>query len=460
MEHIFLSRLQFAFTAMFHILWPVLTIGLSIFLVVVESLWLKTKNDAYYRQARFWSRLFILNFAVGVVSGIPMEFQFGTNWGGFSKAGGDIFGHLLGFEATMAFMLEAAFLGIMIWGWNKVSPAMHLFATTMVAFGTSLSAFWIMSANAWMQTPAGGLFKEGEYLVTDNLAVIFNPDMPWAVSHMWFACLEVSVFVIGGISAWHLSRNRHVDFFIRSFKMVVIGAIVITSFQIYLGDGSGREVAKTQPTKLGAVEAHWETNGPGEGAAWNLVAWPDKAGQKNKWAVSIPYGLSMLTTHSFTGEVKGLRDFPVKDQPPVWLPFYAFRVMMGLGFLFFFLMLWTVWVWRKGGLRPENVFRRKKLLLAWMAALPLSYVAMESGWITREVGRQPWIIYGVLRTQEAGSPLPAYPVAGSLLILAAVYGGLFLLFLLFAGSIISRGPEGEAGVMEPKPGDPVQSRRT
>jgi len=204
MEHIILSRIQFAFTAMFHILWPVLTIGLSLFLVLVEALWLRTKKEIYYRQARFWGRLFILNFAMGVVSGIPMEFQFGTNWAHFSQAGGDIFGHLLGFEATMAFMLEAAFLGIMVWGWKKVSPVMHFFATTMVAFGTSLSAFWIMSANAWMQTPAGGVFKNGRYVVTDNLAVIFNPDMPWAVSHMWFACLEISIFVIGGISAWYL----------------------------------------------------------------------------------------------------------------------------------------------------------------------------------------------------------------------------------------------------------------
>ncbi len=444
MDPVLLSRIQFALTAMFHILWPVLTIGLSLFLVLVEALWLRTKKEIYYRHARFWGRLFIINFAVGVVSGIPMEFQFGTNWGHFSRAGGDIFGHLLGFEATMAFMLEAAFLGIMVWGWKKVSPAMHLLATTMVAFGTSLSAFWIMSANAWMQTPAGGVFQNGAYLVTDNLAVIFNPDMPWAVSHMWFACLEISLFVIGGISALYLLRNRQVEFFLKSFKIAVVAAVIVTSLQIYLGDGSGREVAKTQPTKLGALEAHWETNPPGKGASWNVLAWPDKSRQENAWEISVPYALSLLTTHSLTGEVKGLRDFPVEDQPPVWLPFYAFRIMMGLGFLFFFLMLWTVWVWRKGGLQPNRVFQQRKLLWAWMAALPLSYIAMESGWVTREVGRQPWIIYGVLRTQEAGSPLPAYPVAGSLLILAGIYAGLFCFFLLFAGYVVYKGPEEKA----------------
>ena len=450
MEHVLFSRLQFALTAMFHILWPVLTIGLSLYLVIVEALWLKTKQEIYYRQARFWGRLFILNFAVGVVSGIPMEFQFGTNWSRFSLAGGDIFGHLLGFEATMAFMLEAAFLGVMIWGWKKVSPPMHLFATAMVAFGTSLSAFWIMSANAWMQTPAGGAFEEGRYRVTDHLAVVFNPDMPWAVSHMWFACLEITIFVIGGISAWHLLKKRHVDFFLKSFKMVVIGAVIVTPLQVYLGDGSGREVAETQPTKLGAMEAHWETNKPGKGAAWNLLAWPDESRRENTWAISIPYGLSLITTHSLTGEVKGLKDFPPEDQPPIWLPFYTFRIMMGLGFLFFFLMLWTVWVWRKGGLRQENVFHHGKLLVAWMAALPLSYVAMESGWITREVGRQPWIIYGVLRTHEAGSPLPAYPVGASLLILGGIYAVLFMLFLLFAGYVIRKGPQAPVEAESPE----------
>ncbi|MEJ2725996.1 MAG: cytochrome ubiquinol oxidase subunit I [Deltaproteobacteria bacterium] len=441
LDHAIISRFQFALTAMFHILWPVLTIGLSLYIVLMEGLWLRTKKECYYRQARFWSRLFILNFAVGVVSGIPMEFQFGTNWAVFSKAGGDIFGHLLGFEATIAFMLEAAFLGIMIWGWKRVSPRMHFFATAMVAFGSSLSAFWIMSANSWMQTPAGGVFQNGQYVMTSSLRSIFNPDMPWGVSHMWIACLEITTFVVGGISAWHLLRNRHVDFFLKSFKTVVIGAVVITPLQIYLGDGSGLEVAKNQPTKLAAMEAHWRTNPPGTPASWNLVAWPDKAKQENLWAIKIPYFLSILETRSLTGQVKGLRDFPVKDQPPIWLPFYAFRIMVGLGFLFFFLVLWTLWNWRKGRLRTDRISQQKKLLYAWLAALPLSYLAMESGWVTREVGRQPWVIYGVLRTQDAVSPLPAYPVVGSLIILGLIYSGLLVFFLLFAWFVIYKGPE-------------------
>ena len=440
-QAIFFSRLQFAFTAMFHILWPVLTVGLSLYLVLLEALYLKTGNKLYYDQARFWSRLFILNFAVGVVTGLPLEFQFGTNWSLFSWAGGDVFGHILGFEATMAFMLEAAFLGIMIWGWKKVSPGWHLFSTAMVAIGSSLSAFWILVANSWMHTPTGGTFREGRFLLKSSWEAIFNPDMPWGVSHMWVACLEITVFVIGGISAWYLYRNRHIDFFLRSFKAAVIGAIIITPLQIYLGDGSGLAAGRHQPTKLAAMEAHWQTNRPGTAAAWNLLAWPDKTREENRWAIQIPYLLSLLDTHSLTGQVRGLRDFPKSDRPPIWLPFYSFRIMVALGFGFFLLMLYTLFVWYRGGLQPGILSGHKILWRAWMAALPLSYVAMEAGWVTREVGRQPWIIYGVLRTGEAASPLPAWPIGGSMFLFALIYLLLFLTVIFFAARIIRRGPD-------------------
>jgi cytochrome d ubiquinol oxidase subunit I len=443
-SHIMLSRIQFAFTAMFHILWPVLTIGLSLYILIMEIMWLRRKDEFYYRQTRFWTRLFILNFAVGVVTGIPMEFQFGTNWGGFSTAGGDIFGHFMGFEASMAFMLEAAFLGIMIWGWKRVPPLMHLFATAMVTLGSSLSAFWIMTANAWMQTPSGGIFEDGRFIAQSNVDAILNANMPWAASHMWFACLEVTLFVVGGISARQILKGRHVAFFLRSFKTAVLAAIIITPLQIYLGDGSGRQIAEIQPAKLAAMEAHWQTNAPGEGASWNILAWPDRKEQNNKWSISVPYGLSLLTTLSPDGRVRGLKEFPKEDQPPVWLPFYSFRVMFGLGSLFFILTLWTLVAWRKGLLRPESASRQKMLMMSWVAALPLSYVAMEAGWITREVGRQPWIIYGVLRTGDAASPLPAYSVGGSLAVFTLLYSILFFLFLFFARNIIRKGPDGEA----------------
>jgi len=441
-DHFFLSRMQFGLTAMFHILWPVLTIGLSIFLLILEVLWLRTGEQRYYDHFRFWMRLFLLNFAIGVVTGIPMEFQFGTNWSRFSLTGGDIFGHLLGFEASMAFMLEAAFLGIMAFGWNRVSPGMHFLATSMVALGGSLSAFWIMVANSWMQTPTGGKFVDGRFILSDSLAAILNPDAYWAVSHMWMACLEISLFVIGGISAWYLLKDRHVKFFLMSFKMMLVAAVIVTPLQIYLGDGSGKSVFKVQPEKLAAIEAHWETNPPGTGAAWKIMALPDKTAQKNRWALEIPYALSLITTHSPTGTVKGLREFAVADQPPVLIPFLAFRIMLAIGGGLLVLMFWSVYAWRRGNLIPEKISRQKWLLRSWMAALPLSYVAMEAGWITREVGRQPWVIYGVLRTGDGVSPIPAATVGLSLLAFCFIYLLLFLLFLVFARYLILQGPAG------------------
>ncbi len=440
-DYINLSRLQFGLTAMFHILWPVLTIGLSIFLVIMEALWLKTGDEVYYRHCRFWSKLFLLNFTVGVVSGIPMEFQFGTNWGLFSIAGGDFFGHMLGFEAAMAFMLEATFFGIMMLGWKRVSPRMHFFSTLMVAVGGSLSAFWIMVANSWMHTPTGGYFKEGKFVITSSFHAVFNPDMPWGVSHMWVAAVEISLFVLGGISAWYILKGREVSFFSRTFKLAAVCAVLITPLQVYLGDGSGKSVYRHQPAKLAAIEAHWQTNPPGEGAPWKMLAWPDPQKQQNDWEITIPNALSIIATDSLTGQVKGLREFPVRDQPPVLIPFYAFRVMLLAGFLLLFLMLWTMWAWYRGQLAPDRITARRHLLGAWIAAIPLSYVAMEAGWITREIGRQPWILYGLLRTDESASMIPAHTVGTSLAVFSFVYPLLFALFLFFGARILAKGPE-------------------
>jgi cytochrome bd ubiquinol oxidase subunit I len=264
-DHVMLSRLQFAFTTMFHITWPLLSIGLSIFLVVTESLWLLTKDPAYYHHTRFWSKLFILNFVVGVASGLPLEFQFGTNWSRFSTATHGFFGNILGFEGTMAFMLEAAFLGIMIFGWRQVSPRVHLFATCMVALGASLSAFWILVANSWMQTPAGGTWVGGRYVMEHYWQGIFSPDLPWGFGHMWVACLETTLFVVGGISAWYILTNRHIDFFLKSFKIAFLAAILIAPLQYWLGDGSGRRSwpslwITTFPALLAVLTLLWLLN--------------------------------------------------------------------------------------------------------------------------------------------------------------------------------------------------------
>lgn len=441
LDTVTLSRMQFALTAMFHLIWPVSTIGLSIFLVFLEFRWLRTGQEEYYRHAKYWGRLFFLNVAIGVATGIPLEFQFGTNWSVFARAGGDFFGHILGYEAAMAFMLEASFMGIMMFGWKRVSPTVHLLATSMVAFGASLSAFWIMVANSWMQTPRGGFFDKGKFVVTSHLQAIFNPDMLWSVPHMWVAALEISVFVVGGLSAWYLYHNRHMGFFLSSFKWAAIAAILITPLQIGLGDGSGRSAYLYDPPKLAAMEAHWYTNPPGQGAPFSVLAWPDPEKQENLWSIEIPTLLSLLTTHTTTGQIKGLREFPRKDQPPVAITYYAFRIMVVIGTALFILMLWTLGVWRRGGLHIGSVSSQKWLLRAWMAALPLSFLAMETGWVTREVGRQPWIIHGLLRTGESASLVPAGAVAASLLAFSLVYALLALLFFFFARRIIARGPD-------------------
>jgi cytochrome d ubiquinol oxidase subunit I len=448
--HIVLSRLQFALTTMFHITWAATSVGLSALLVVMEGLWLKTGDDAYYHHTRFWGRLFLLNFAVGVVSGVPLEFQFGANWAPFAAATGGFFGNILGFETVMAFMLEAGFLGVMLFGWNRVRPKVHFFATCMVALGASLSAFWIMVANSWMQTPAGGHWEAGRYVSTSFWGSLFNPDMPWGVSHMWVACLESTLFMVGGISAWYILKKRHVTFFTKSLQVAVMAAMIMAPLHVWLGDGSGRSVAHTQPTKLAAMEAHWRTNPPGHGAPWKLLAWPDPAKQDNAWTfLTIPNGLSLLITRTFTGQVKGLRDFPPQDQPPIILPFYTFRIMIGVGFGLLGLMLWTLWGWRRGWLRPENIGRQKWLLSAWVAAIPAGLVAIEVGWVTREVGRQPWVIYGLLRTSQGASPLPPAAVGTSLFVYGVIYLLLFTALLVFAGRILKRGPELTRPVPQP-----------
>ena len=437
-----LSRAQFALTALFHILWPVLTIGLSFFLVIMELMWFKTQDVAYYHHARFWSKLFVLNFTVGVVSGLPMEFEFGTNWAEFSRFAGSFFGAMLGFEGAMAFMLEAGFLGIMLFGWQRVPRFIHFLSTLMVASGASLSALWIVMANSWMQTPAGGTVINHHFVVTDFLGAMLNPDMIWGVSHMWIASIEIGCFVVGGLSAWYILKNRSAEFFVKSFKIALLIAIVVTPLQIYLGDGSGRSVFQTQPSKNAAIEGHWRTNSSGQGAPWALVAWPDAAKSDNDWSVVIPDVLSLLDTHTTDGKVTGLRDIPPEDRPPALpLLFYAFRLMVAVGFYLFGLMLASWWhVYRKGW-QPQNWQSSPWLLKAWIIALPLAYLAMEMGWVVREVGRQPWIIYGVLRTSQGASLLPASSLTFSITGFTLLYLALAIGFFIFAGHWLRKGPD-------------------
>jgi cytochrome d ubiquinol oxidase subunit I len=438
-----LSRMQFALTAIFHMLWPILTTGMAIYLVIVEGLWLRTKNPDYYHHARFWAKLYVLNFGIGVASGLPMEFQFGTNWAPFSEAVGDFFGSILGFEASMAFMLEAGFLGIMLFGWERVHPTIHYLATIMVAFGANLSTFWILTANSWLQTPAGGEFVDGKFIVQDYFQAIFNPFMVTSVLHMFFATLETSLFVIGGISAWYILRDRHRAFFARSLKIVLAIAIAVAPMQIYIGHLSGEQVYHKQPTKMAAMEAQWETAPAGQPADWSLMAWPSEAAEANAWDIKIPNALGYILEFrkNLSEPVIGLREWQPQDRPRmVGLIYYAFRVMIAIGFFLAALMGLSVIQWLRGKLSDDQIQRQTWLLRTWMVAAPLGYLAVESGWVVRCVGRQPWTVYGQIRTVDAASNLSNVTVFSSLGCFAIVYSVLLIAALYFGSRIIRHGP--------------------
>ncbi|KOR36083.1 MULTISPECIES: cytochrome ubiquinol oxidase subunit I [Planktothricoides] len=442
-DTVVLSRMQFALTAIFHMLWPVLTTGMAIYLVIVEGLWLKTRNPDYYHHARFWAKLYVLNFGIGVASGVPMEFQFGTNWAPFSEAVGDFFGSVLGFEASMAFMLEAGFLGIMLFGWEKVNPAIHYFATIMVAFGANLSTFWIIAANSWLQTPAGGELVNGKFVVSDYFQAIFNPFMLNSVLHMFFATLETSLFVIGGISAWYILKGRHQGFFSKSFKIVLAAAIAVAPLQIYIGHLSAEQVYQHQPAKLAAMEAQWETIPAGNAAPWSMISLPNETAEKNDWEIAIPNALGYILElkPTLSEPVRGLKEWPPEDRPHmVGLIYYSFRIMVAIGFFLVGLMFWTVVQWIRGQLAEDKIGQQRWLMATWIFAAPLGYIAVESGWIVRCVGRQPWTLYEQIRTVDAASNLPPTNVLTSLTLFAVVYSILFVCALFFGSRIIRKGP--------------------
>jgi cytochrome d ubiquinol oxidase subunit I len=427
MDVILLSRIQFAVTTMFHILFPVLTIGLAFYLVVVEFMWLVTKQEMYYRMYRFWVKIFAINFAVGVVSGIVLEFEFGTNFSRFSQMVANVFSPLLAFEVMTAFFLEAGFLGIMLYGWERVHRSIHFLATCLVSLGAILSAFWILAANSWMQTPAGFKLVSGKFMVTHFSEAIFNPSVFARMSHMTMASLETSVFVVAGISAYYLLKEKQTVLFRRSLGIALIMAAFFAPLQIYMGDVSGRQVFHHQPAKLAAMEAHWQTNDKG-GAPFTVIALPDMEREKNFFAVDIPNGLSLLVTHSFGGQVLGLKEFPRQDRPNVFILFWSFRLMVAIGFILFFIMLWAAVLWRRG-----RLYENRPFLWTLFVLHPLGFISTELGWITNEVGRQPWLVYNLVRTTQGVSPIPAGNVIWSLslfLIIFAVIGASYFYYIL------------------------------
>jgi cytochrome d ubiquinol oxidase subunit I len=437
LDPIFLARAQFAFTISFHILFPAFTIGLASWLAVLEWRWLKTGNQVYADVYRMWVKIFAVTFGMGVVSGVLMPFQFGTNWSRFVDVGGNIFGPLLGYEVLTAFFLEASFLGIMLFGWNRVSPKMHFASTVIVAVGTIISAFWILSVNSWMQTPQGfRVGADGLLYPTSWFEIIFNPSFPYRFVHMVTAAYLTTAFTVGGIGAYYLWRQRHVAHARVIFGMAMIMAIFVAPIQMLLGDMHGLNTFEQQPTKLAAIEGLWETQ---RGAPLVLFALPDQEAETNRYAIEIPLISSLILTHSLDGEVKGLKEWPADERPPVAVVFWAFKIMVGIGSLMGLTGLIALILHFK-----KRLFDTRWFQYWCMALTPTGFIAVLAGWFVTEVGRQPWIVQGLMRTSDATSPVAGTSVAISLTAFVIIY-----IFVFGAGSyyilkLIGKGPEGEA----------------
>jgi len=417
MDVLMLSRLQFAFATIVHFIFVPLTLGLSVLVAIMETKYVKTGDETYKRMAKFWGKLFLINFALGIVTGITLEFQFGTNWSRYSAYVGDVFGSLLAVEATVAFFLESTFIGVWVFGWEKLSPKLHATAIWLVAAASTVSAFWILQANAWMQHPVGYVLRGGRAELTDFFAVILQ-DLGWSsFIHTVSAAYVLAGLFVMAVSCWHLLRGNDSFFFKKSFGLASVFALLFALVVVVQGHMHGAEVAKYQPAKLAAMESHWTT---ARNVPQYLFAIPDPDNERNSLAIlPIPSALSMLAYHDPNAEVKGLKDFPKADRPPVTLTFLMFRLMVGLGF-FFLALLAYAWVKRK---QIEDNPRFMRLLL-W--CLPLPYLAIQAGWAVTEVGRQPWIVYGVMRTADAVSPIAVSQAASSLV-------AFFLMYVLLAG---------------------------
>ena len=429
-----LSRLQFAFTMSFHIIFPSFSIGLVTFLVVREGLWLKTKNYLYYQIIRFWTKIFALTFGMGVVAGIVMEFQLGTNWAGFSKQVGSVLGPLFIYEVLSAFFIEAGFVGILIFGWNKVGPRLHYLATIMVCIGVSLSAYWILSANSWMQHPVGYKIVDGKFIATNWLSIMFNAYTFPRFIHMLFSAYLSTSFVIISISAYYLLRNRYIQFAKECLSSAIIVVMIIIPLQIFVGDMSGVNVYESQPLKTAAIEGVWETQ---KGAPLLLFALPSNTQQKNLFQIGIPYGASLINTHSLDGEIVGLKSVVPEYQPEAWIVFYSFRVMVGIGLLMLLYSLAAVFM-----LLRNKLYESKRLLYISQFMAPMGFIAIITGWFTAEVGRQPWAVYKLIKTSDAVSHVSTHDVVVSFGLMIVIYGIIFgYFYFYFLDKTIKKGPE-------------------
>lgn len=429
-----LSRLQFAFTMSFHIIFPSFSIGIATFLVVMEGLWLKTQDPIYYQIIRFWTKVFALTFGMGVVAGIVMEFQLGTNWAGFSKQVGSVLGPLFIYEVLSAFFIEAGFIGILVFGWNKVGPKLHYIATIMVTLGTTLSAYWILSANSWMQHPVGYTIANGKFVANNWSAIMFNTFTLPRFIHMILAAYLATSFVIISISSYYLLRQRFIQFAKKCLGSAVVMVMILIPLQIFIGDMAGVHVNEYQPIKTAAMEGVWDTQ---KGAPLLLFAIPSNEQQKNLFEIGIPYGASILNTHKIDGELIGLKSVPKADQPEAWIVFFSFRVMAGIGFLMLAYAIVAVIM-----LARKKLYDCPKMLFISQFMAPLGFMAILTGWFTAEVGRQPWAVYNLIRTSDAVSNVSAYSVSVSFILMIIVYGIIFgYFYFYFLDKTIKKGPE-------------------
>ncbi len=429
-----LARFQFAFTIAFHIIFPAFTIGLASYLAVLEGLWLWTRQDVYLRVFNFWLRPFAIVFGMGVVSGLVMSYQFGTNWSVFSDKTGPVLGPLMAYEVMSAFFLEAGFLGVMLFGRQKVGPALHFGATILVAIGTLSSAFWILSANSWMHTPAGyAIAANGQFVSVDWWKLIFNPSFPYRLVHMVLAAYLTTAFVVGAVGAFHLLRDQNSHGARVMFSMALWMAAAVTPIQILAGDLHGLNTLEHQPMKIAAIEGLYETQA---GAPLTLFGFPDNAAGLTRSAIEVPKLGSFLLTHDWNGTVRGLKDFPRADWPNTALIFWTFRIMVGIGFAMLAIGLWSLISRWRGGLFQARWLQRAAVLMG-----PSGFVALLAGWITTESGRQPYTVYGLLRTADSVSPIAAPAVAASLISFMIVYVLVFGAGTYYVLRILARDPD-------------------
>ena len=458
LDPLVLSRMQFAFVVSFHAIFPVFTIGLASYIALLHGLFFKTNNPAWDRLALFWTKVFAVVFGMGVVSGIVMSFQFGTNWSNFSQAASNFLGPVLSYEVVTAFFLEAAFLGVLLFGRGKVPQGVHLFAAIMVAIGTFISSFWILSANSWMHTPAGVELIDYRFHVVSWTEAIFNPSFPYRFAHMAMASFLTGGFVVAGVSAWFLLRGRDPEANRRALSMCLWLLLFLAPAQAVVGDFHGLNTLDHQPAKVAAMEGHWETSG---NVPLLLFAIPDQEAQTNRFEIGIPNLASLILTHSTDGVIQGLNEFAPEEQPPVWIVFWAFRVMVGIGLLMIATALIGLLLRRKGKFHQHTGFLKT---LVYM--IPMPFVAVLAGWIVTESGRAPWLVYGMMAHAEGVTPSLTGPMAlftlvGYVLVYAVVfYAGIYYLTRVVRNGMLPNEERETAGDNFRRPMRPLSATET